>query len=139
MRRAGSLPNSFSREAMAVDWSRSWNTREAIERDSIHLGSTATLSPRNNCRTTTLDAPKSRKTKVANVDEPEEKLPRKEQGGHADLSPAAPPIVHEALKSPGHLLDEKTRAFFEPRFQHNFNQRQIRNTPSCFRQDSDFA
>jgi hypothetical protein len=33
----------------------------------------------------------------------------------------APPIVHEALSSPGQPLDAETRAFFEPRFGHDFS------------------
>lgn len=32
----------------------------------------------------------------------------------------ASPIVHEVLSSPGQPLDAATRAFFEPRFGHNF-------------------
>jgi hypothetical protein len=35
---------------------------------------------------------------------------------------AAPPVVHEALRSPGQPLDAATRAFFEPRFGHDFGQ-----------------
>lgn len=31
------------------------------------------------------------------------------------------PIVHEVLRSPGQPLDKSTRAFFEPRFAHNFS------------------
>ncbi|MEO8411480.1 MAG: hypothetical protein ABI478_13010, partial [Propionivibrio sp.] len=34
---------------------------------------------------------------------------------------AAPPIVYEALRSPGQLLDPATRAFMEPRFGHDFS------------------
>ncbi len=34
---------------------------------------------------------------------------------------AAPPIVHEVLRSPGHPLDPATRAFMEPRFGHDFS------------------
>lgn len=33
-----------------------------------------------------------------------------------------PPIVHEVLRSPGWPLDAATRAFFEPRFGHDFSQ-----------------
>lgn len=33
-----------------------------------------------------------------------------------------PPIVHEALRSPGQPLDVKTRAFMEPRFGHDFSE-----------------
>jgi hypothetical protein len=34
---------------------------------------------------------------------------------------AAPPIVHEVLRSPGQPLDPATRAFMEPRFRHDFS------------------
>lgn len=34
----------------------------------------------------------------------------------------APPIVHEVLLSPGRPLDPATRAFFEPRFGHDFSE-----------------
>ncbi len=33
---------------------------------------------------------------------------------------AVPPVVHEVLRSPGQPLDAATRAFFEPRFGHDF-------------------
>jgi hypothetical protein len=33
-----------------------------------------------------------------------------------------PSLVHEVLRSPGQPLDEKTRAFMEPRFGHDFSQ-----------------
>src|SRR6266481_3021176 len=32
-----------------------------------------------------------------------------------------PPIVHEVLRSSGQSLDASTRAFFEPRFGHDFS------------------
>jgi hypothetical protein len=35
--------------------------------------------------------------------------------------PMAPPLVHEALRSPGRPLDPATRAFMEPRFGHDFS------------------
>jgi hypothetical protein len=35
---------------------------------------------------------------------------------------AVPPIVHDALRSPGHPLDLSTRAFMEPRFGYDFSQ-----------------
>ena len=40
----------------------------------------------------------------------------------SDHSPEAPPIVHEALRSPGQPLDSATRAFMEPRFRCDFGQ-----------------
>ena len=38
---------------------------------------------------------------------------------------AAPPIVHEVLRSPGQPLDPATRAFMEPRFGHDFSRVQV--------------
>ena len=50
------------------------------------------------------------------------KLSRKESGGAAALDgTAAPPIVQDVLRSPGHPLDKATRDFFEPRFGHDFS------------------
>src|SRR5262249_4954205 len=40
--------------------------------------------------------------------------------GHAEPS-EVPPMVHEVLNSPGQSLDAGTRAFFEPRFGHDFS------------------
>ncbi|MCS6303123.1 MAG: DUF4157 domain-containing protein [Nitrospira sp.] len=50
-------------------------------------------------------------------------LQRKTQhsGLSTQQSDAVPPIVHEVLRSPGHTLDAPTRAFFEPRFGHDFS------------------
>jgi outer membrane protein OmpA-like peptidoglycan-associated protein len=47
-------------------------------------------------------------------------IQRKASGEGAQ--PAAPPIVHEVLCSPGQPLDVATRAFFEPRFGTDFDQ-----------------
>jgi hypothetical protein len=38
-----------------------------------------------------------------------------------DAAPRVPPIVHEVLRSSGQPLDKATRAFFEPRFGHDFS------------------
>ena len=38
---------------------------------------------------------------------------------------AAPPIVHEVLRSPGQPLDPATRAFMEPRFGYDFSRVQV--------------
>jgi hypothetical protein len=40
----------------------------------------------------------------------------------ASQSPSVPPIVDEALRSPGHSLDGQTRAYMESRFGHDFGQ-----------------
>jgi hypothetical protein len=55
--------------------------------------------------------------KCIHCDEEEEKLQRKEDGQSA---PAVPPLVHEALSSPGESLDATTRSFMEERFEHEF-------------------
>ena len=45
---------------------------------------------------------------------------RRRSDGSAEPS-AAPSIVHDVLRSPGQPLDAATRAFFEPRFGHDFS------------------
>jgi hypothetical protein len=42
-------------------------------------------------------------------------------GARAPLG-EAPALVHDVLRSPGHLLDAATRAFFEPRFGRDFSE-----------------
>jgi hypothetical protein len=44
--------------------------------------------------------------------------------------PAAPQIVHEALRSPGQRLDPAVRSFMEPRFGHDFSRVQLRTNGS---------
>lgn len=45
---------------------------------------------------------------------------------------AVPPIVHEVLRSPGQPLDPATRAFMEPRFNHDFSQIRVQGiTPQA--------
>jgi Domain of unknown function (DUF4157) len=46
------------------------------------------------------------------------KLQRRATGSGPE---SVPPIVHEVLRSPGQPLDAQTRAFFEPRFGHDFS------------------
>ena len=43
----------------------------------------------------------------------------------------APPIVHEVLRSPGQPLDAATRAFFEPRFDHDFSQVRVHSNEAA--------
>jgi Domain of unknown function (DUF4157) len=43
----------------------------------------------------------------------------------------APPIVHEVLRSSGQPLDESTRAFFEPRFGHDFSRVRVHTDASA--------
>src|SRR5437588_8150993 len=40
-----------------------------------------------------------------------------------------PPIVHDVLNSPGRPLDANTRAFFEPRFAHDFSRVRTNTAP----------
>jgi hypothetical protein len=47
----------------------------------------------------------------------------------------APPIVHEALRSPGQPLDAATRAFMERRFGHDFSHVRVHTGPEA----ADFA
>ena len=51
----------------------------------------------------------------------EKKTLQRKAAGPAEPG-VAPPIVHEVLNSPGQPLDTASRAFFEPRFGHDFSQ-----------------
>ena len=48
-------------------------------------------------------------------------MARRASTEQAQLS-EVPPVVHDALRSPGQLLDAKTLSFMEPRFGHDFSQ-----------------
>jgi hypothetical protein len=58
--------------------------------------------------------------KCAACEEEDAKVNRKENA-QANDGGQAPPIVHQALSSPGQPLDHATRAFFEPRFGVDFS------------------
>jgi len=53
--------------------------------------------------------------------EGEEKLQKKPSGPAEAAAGEARAIVHQVLRSPGQPLDEATRAYFEPRFGHDFS------------------
>ena len=52
-------------------------------------------------------------------------LPPQRTAASPSSAHQAPPIVHEALRSPGQPLDGKTRAFMEPRIGHDFSRIQV--------------
>jgi|SRR5579859_5075268 len=54
-------------------------------------------------------------------DHDHEHLQMKSAGPNTMSGIAAPPIVHEVLRSPGQPLDPTTRAFMEPRLGHDFS------------------
>ncbi|HEY2914585.1 MAG TPA: DUF4157 domain-containing protein, partial [Candidatus Angelobacter sp.] len=59
--------------------------------------------------------------KKKNNDEQHAKVQMKAVGPGNAGGVEAPPMVHEALRSPGQPLDKKTRAFMEPRFGRDFS------------------
>ena len=63
-----------------------------------------------------------RKCAHCEEDEQKDQLHRKENGAGPAV---APPSVHEVLHSPGEPLDTTSRAFFEPRFGHDFSRVRI--------------
>lgn len=54
-------------------------------------------------------------------DEDEEKLQMKPASGSLPQTSEPPAIVHTVLRSPGRPLDATSRAYFEPRFAHDFS------------------
>jgi outer membrane protein OmpA-like peptidoglycan-associated protein len=51
----------------------------------------------------------------------EQQAPLRRRAASNDGPGAAPPIVHDVLRSPGRPLDGETRRYFEPRFGHDFS------------------
>lgn len=58
---------------------------------------------------------------VEDSERDEEKLTLKHSPVDRVEPSAVPPIMHEVLQSPGQPLDPETRAFMEPRFEHDFS------------------
>ncbi len=63
--------------------------------------------------------------------EEEDKLQRKAAGTAVAATGEAPASVHAALRSPGQPLDAATRAYFEPRFGHDFGHVRVHTGPDA--------
>jgi hypothetical protein len=74
---------------------------------------------------TAVPAQLRRKCAACEEEEQTTMLRTKPTGPAETAAGAAPPIVHEVLREPGQPLDPGTRAFFEPRFGHDFSQVRI--------------
>jgi len=59
------------------------------------------------------------------------KLQRRGSGSGATGQPAVPAIVHDVLRAPGQPLDSNSRAFFEPRFGHDFSRVRVHTNESA--------
>ena len=68
----------------------------------------------------TATAPPQISRKCAACEE-EEQLQKKPAGTAAATAREVPALVHEVLRAPGLPLDESSRAYFEPRFGHDFS------------------
>lgn len=94
---------------------------DPLEREADHVAERVMRMPAPYSR----DAAGTLRRKCAECKEEEEeqhKLSRKEAGTGASLSgAAAPPIVQQALHSPGQPLDAAARSFMEPRFGRGFS------------------
>jgi outer membrane protein OmpA-like peptidoglycan-associated protein len=91
----GTLDDPLEREADTVT--------EAVMRMPAPALSVSTASPQIS-------------RKCAACAEEHKKLKMKPANTSAPAAGAAPAVVHEVVRSPGHPLDPATRAFFEPRF-----------------------
>jgi hypothetical protein len=60
-----------------------------------------------------------------------ERLPAKRVGSDDLGQTAAPPIISDVLRSSGQPLDEATRAYFEPRFGHDFSGVRVHTNPEA--------
>jgi hypothetical protein len=65
------------------------------------------------------------KRKCTACDDEEHKTLQMKTAGTTRSAGGPPPIVHQVLRSPGEQLGASTRAFFEPRYGHDFSQVRI--------------
>jgi Domain of unknown function (DUF4157) len=75
-------------------------------------------------------APPQMSRKCAECEE-EGRLQKKEAGTPEAAASEAPGIVHEVLRSPGQPLDASSRAYFEPRFGHDFSRVRVHSGASA--------
>jgi hypothetical protein len=77
------------------------------------------------------------KCKGEHSDEDHGIVQRKSAGSASVAETSAPPIVHQVLRSPGHALDNATRAFMEPRFGRDFSNVRIHTDSAASRSARD--
>jgi len=70
---------------------------------------------------TTANAHQAQRKCAECEEEEEEGMLQRKESGSAEAPATAPSIVHETLSSAGEPLDAATRAYFEPRFGHDFS------------------
>ena len=73
------------------------------------------------------------KCQAGALDHAHEHVQTKHIGSSDSGQTSAPPLVHEALASPGQPLDAATRAFMEPRFGHDFSHVRVHSGPEAAR------
>ena len=93
---------------------------DPLEREADRVADQVMRTPDPDLSVSPLPPQISRKC-AAWEEEDKRKLQTKSTGTPDAAGREAPPIVHEALRSPGQPLDPATRAFFPPRFGYDFS------------------
>jgi hypothetical protein len=101
--------------------------KDPLEQEADSIADKMTPSPAPQVFPTRAEAPQvSRK-----YGEREKEVRLKKSGGPQVAAGEAPAIVHEVLDSPGRPLDDATRAYFEPRFRHDFSRVRVHTGTSA--------
>jgi hypothetical protein len=93
---------------------------DPLEHEADRVADQVMLTPAPGVALTSAPPQVSRKCVACEAEE-ERKLQRKEGGTTEGAASEAPASVHEVLRSPGQPLDPASRAYFEPRFRHDFS------------------
>jgi hypothetical protein len=118
-READGLADAIMADRPKLNWSLSrMSIAPPLQRKCACGGSGGGSGQCEECKKT-----ETEKSKDKEDDKDKTTLQRKAVGPAE--SNLAPPVVHEVLNSPGQPLDRATRAFFEPRFGHDFSQVRI--------------
>ncbi|MBN9560171.1 MAG: DUF4157 domain-containing protein [Alphaproteobacteria bacterium] len=111
-RRSARLPGSMQYKLMVGP------TDDPLEREADSISERVMRMPASAISASSAPLRISRKCAACAAED--ETIHRAEVAGARPTAGAAPDIVHEVLRGPGKPLDPVTRAFFEPRFGHDF-------------------
>jgi hypothetical protein len=96
-----------------------------LEHEADRVAEQVMRMPDPDLSITAIPAQLSRKCTACEEEEKAKMLQSKPATPTGAAADAAPPIVHEVLRSPGQPLDAANRAFFEPRFGYDFSRVRI--------------
>jgi len=104
---------------------------DSYEQEADHISAQVMQMPEPQLQRTCACGGGCSKCQAGALDHAHEHVQTKHIGSSDSGQTSAPPLVHEALASPGQPLDAATRAFMEPRFGHDFSRVRVHTDPNA--------